>query len=50
MKRRGLRLGGNLLPPETNQLINCRHPSKTPFYTPAAKIGAAEIKKYVFGT
>jgi hypothetical protein len=30
LKGRGLRLGAYLLSPETNQLINCRHPLKTP--------------------
>jgi hypothetical protein len=34
LKRRGLRFGTNLLPPETNQLINSRHEQKTPLYAP----------------
>jgi hypothetical protein len=40
MKRRGFRFGGNLLSPETNQLINCRHPLKTPLCCAAAASGA----------
>jgi hypothetical protein len=31
LKSWGLRFGGNLLPPETNQLINSRHELKTPY-------------------
>jgi hypothetical protein len=31
LKSWGLRVRGNLLPPETNQLINSRHELKTPY-------------------
>jgi hypothetical protein len=48
MKRRGLRFGGNLLPPETNQLINCRHPLKTPLSRAAAYPARAKTRKNVF--
>jgi hypothetical protein len=42
LKRRRLRFGGRLLPPETNQLINCWHPLKTPLFCAAAAFSGSK--------
>jgi hypothetical protein len=39
LKCRRLRFGSNLLSPETNQLINCRHEPRTPFIKTPVKSG-----------
>jgi hypothetical protein len=43
LQRRRLRLGANLLSPETHQLINSRHSLKTPYQS--LKTGFPELRR-----